>query len=205
MLEEITVAWPQEPGGPPEIVDGKRRLRACKMAGVEPTYRLLRRDIDPRDYVWAKNGERRDLKPSQKAIAFALLYPKRGPGRPQATEDNCRNSDNYSSPTQGQGAKAEGVGRDLIHLAYQVVDPNGLVAPEIRDAVHDGTVSINAALSEQVVNASREVQLKALSQVKEGKSRIISRAIDELSKERMQRDHEPLPRPPEKGLETGDR
>ena len=82
LLEEITVAWPQEPGGPPEIVDGKRRLRACKMAGVEPTYRLLRRDIDPRDYVWAKNGERRDLKPSQKAIAFALLYPKRGPGRP---------------------------------------------------------------------------------------------------------------------------
>ena len=193
LLEEITLAWPEEPGGPPEIVDGKRRLRACKTAGVEPTYRLLRRHIDPRRYVWSKNAERRDLKPSQKALAFAILFPKRGPGRPPATEDNCRNSDNFSSPTQGQGAKAKGVGRDLIHLAYQVVDPNGRVAPEIRDAVHDGTVSINAALSEQVVNASREVQIKALSQVKEGKSRIISRAMDELSKERMQSDHEPLP------------
>ena len=158
LLEEITLAWPEEPGGPPEIVDGKRRLRACKTAGVEPTYRLLRRHIDPRRYVWSKNAERRDLKPSQKALAFAILFPKRGPGRPPATEDNCRNSDNFSSPTQGQGAKAKGVGRDLIHLAYQVVDPNGRVAPEIRDAVHDGTVSINAALSEQVVNASREVQ-----------------------------------------------
>ena len=194
LLEEITLAWPEEPGGPPEIVDGKRRLRACKTAGVEPTYRLLRRDIDPRRYVWSKNGERRDLTPSQRALAFALLFPKRGPGRPPATEDNCRNSDNFSSPTQGQGAKAKGVGRDLIHLAYQVVDPNGRVAPEIRDAVHDGTVSINAALSEQVVNASKEVQRQALSQVKDGGSRTIAAAVDKLAKESPQRDHGPLPR-----------
>ena len=194
LLEEISLAWPQEPGGPPEVVDGKRRLRACKMAGVEPTFRLLRREIDPRHYVWSKNGERRDLKPSQKAMAFALLFPKRGPGRPPTPEENCRNSDNFSSPTQGQGAKAEGVSRDLINMAYQVVDPNGRVAPEVRDAVHDGTVSINAALSEQVVNASKEVQRQALSQVKDGGSRTIAAAVDKLTKESLQRDHEPLPR-----------
>ena len=68
MVEEITVA-----GDPPKVVDGKRRLRACKVAGVEPTYRLLRQDIDPRAYVWAKNAERRDLSTSQKA---QLLYQK---------------------------------------------------------------------------------------------------------------------------------
>ena len=192
LLEEITLAWPQEPSGPPEVVDGKRRLRACKMAGVEPTYRLLRREIDPRHYVWSKNGERRDLKASQKALAFALLFPKRGPGRPPTPEENCRNSDNFSSPTQGQGAKAKGVGRDLINMAYKVVDPNGRVAPEIRDAVHAGTVSMNDAASETVGNSSIQVQRQALSQVKEGKSSTISRAIDELSKERMQRDHETL-------------
>ena len=190
LLEEITLAWPQEPGGPPEIVDGKRRLRACKTAGVEPTYRLLRREIDPRDYVWSKNGESRDLEPSQKAMAFALLFPKLPLGRPPLLRENCRTSDNYSSPTQGQGAKAKGVSRDLINFAYKVADPNGRVAPEIRDAVRDGTVSMNAALSEQVVNASKEVQRQALSQVKEGKSRTIPRAIDELSKKRMQRDHQ---------------
>ena len=42
LLEEITVA-----GDPPHIVDGKHRLRACEMAGVQPSYRLLREDIDP--------------------------------------------------------------------------------------------------------------------------------------------------------------
>ena len=194
LLEEITLAWPEEPGGPPEVVDGKRRLRACKMAGVEPTHRLLRRDIDPRRYVWSKNGERRDLSPSQKAMAFAALFPKRGPGRPPARGENCLNSDNFSSPTQGQGAKAQGVGRDLINRAYQVVDPNGSVAPPIRDAVKDGAVSINDALSEKVVNASQEVQRQALSQVKDGSSATISRAINKLAKESPQRDQQPLPR-----------
>ena len=194
LLEEITLAWPEEPGGPPEVVDGKRRLRACKMAGVEPTYRLLRRDIDPRRYVWSKNGERRDLTPSQRALAFALLFPKRGPGRPPATEDNCRNSDNFSNPTQGQGAKAKAVGRDLINQAYKVVDSNGRVAPEIRDAVQAGTVSINDALSEKVINASQEVQRQALSQVKDGSSTTIARAINKMAKESPQRDQQPLSR-----------
>lgn len=191
LLEEITLAWPDQPGGPPEVVDGKRRLRACKMAGVEPTYRLLRRDIDPRRYVWSKNGERRDLTPSQKAIAFAMLFPKRGPGRPPA-DDNCGDSDNFSSPTQGQGAKVQGVGRDLINQAYKVVDPNAGVAPEIRDAVQAGTVSINDALSDKVINASQEVQRQALSQMKDGSSSTISRAVDKLNKESLQRNQRPL-------------
>ena len=107
------------------------------------------------------------------ALAFALLFPKRGPGRPPTPEENCRNSDNFSSPTQAQGAKAKGVGRDLINMAYKVVDPNGRVAPEIRDAVHAGTVSMNDAASETVGNSSIQVQRQALSQVKEGKSSTI--------------------------------
>ena len=76
ILEEPTVAWTQGTENPPEVIDGKRIIQAAEIAGVQPTYRLLRRDIAPRDYVWAKNGERRNLSPSQRAFAFALLYPK---------------------------------------------------------------------------------------------------------------------------------
>ena len=79
LLEEITV-W----GNPPQVVDGKQRERACLRAGVQPRYRRLREDIDPRDYVWAKNGARRDLTPSQKALAAAELFPGSTPGRPPA-------------------------------------------------------------------------------------------------------------------------
>ena len=195
VLEEPTVAWTQGTENPPEVIDGKRLIQAAEIVGIQPTYRLLSRDIDPRDYVWAKNGERRNLTPSQKAVAFAALFPKRGTGRPPAHGRNCVNSDNFSSPTQGQGARAQGVGRTLINLAYQLVDPNAGVAPEIRDAVKDGTVSINDALSEKVVSASQEVLRQALSQVKDGSSRTIARAVDKLAKEEgTQLDQKPLSR-----------
>ena len=188
------MAWTQGTENPPEVIDGKRLIQAAEIVGIQPTYRLLSRDIDPRDYVWAKNGERRNLTPSQKAVAFAALFPKRGTGRPPAHGRNCVNSDNFSSPTQGQGARAQGVGRTLINLAYQLVDPNAGVAPEIRDAVKDGTVSINDALSEKVVSASQEVLRQALSQVKDGSSRTIARAVDKLAQVSPQPDQHPLSR-----------
>ena len=110
ILEEPTVAWTQGTENPPEVIDGKRIIQAAEIAGVQPTYRLLRRDIDPRDYVWAKNVERRHLSPSQKAIAFALLYPKLGPGRPPGPGKNCQlfNSFSTAHPRAGrQEAKSQ--------------------------------------------------------------------------------------------------
>ena len=77
LLEEITVA-----GDPPKVIDGKQREIACRRAGVPPKYRLLRGGIDRRTYVWAKNGVRRDLTQSQKALAAAELFPSPAPGRP---------------------------------------------------------------------------------------------------------------------------
>ena len=56
ILEEPTVAWTQGTEHPPEVIDGKRIIQAAEISGVQPTYRLLRQDIAPKDYVWAKNG-----------------------------------------------------------------------------------------------------------------------------------------------------
>ena len=182
MVEEITLA-----GDPPKVVDGKRRLRACEVAGVDPTYRLLRRDIDPRAYVWAKNGERRDLSRSQKAMAFALLYPKLGPGRPPGPAENCQIFDSFPRPTQGQGAKKHKVSRPLINDAYEVADPNGRVAPEVREAVRDGTVSVSDAVKDNVSNVSQEVQREALSLVKDGRSRTMAAAVAKVAKEERER------------------
>ena len=82
ILEEPTAAWTQGTENPPEVIDGKRIIQAAEIAGVQPTYRLLHRDIDPRDYVWAKNGERRNLSPSQKALAFAAVSQARSGSAP---------------------------------------------------------------------------------------------------------------------------
>ena len=182
MVEEITVA-----GDPPQVVDGKRRLRACEVAGVEPTYRLLRGDIDPRPYVWAKNAERRDLSPSQKAIAFALLFPKLGPARPPDPGENCQIFDSSSRPTQGQGAKTTGVSRSLINDAYKVSDPDGRVTPEVMEAVRNDIVTVSDAVNDDVLNASPEVQREALALVKNGQPRTMVAAVQRVVQETLER------------------
>ena len=190
ILEEPTVAWTQGTENPPEVIDGKRIIQAAEIAGVQPTYRLLRRDIAPRDYVWAKNGERRNLSPSQRAFAFALLYPKLGPGRPPGPGINCQIFDNLSTPTQGQGAKKHKVSRPLINDAYKVADPNGRVAPEVREAVRDGTVSVSDAVKDNVSNVSQDVQREALSLVKDGRSRTMAAAVAKVAKEEKEEKEE---------------
>ena len=190
ILEQPTVAWTQGTENPPEVIDGKRIIQAAEIAGVQPTYRLLRRDIAPRDYVWAKNGERRNLSPSQRAFAFALLYPKLGPGRPPGPGINCQIFDSLSTPTQGQGAKKHKVSRPLINDAYKVADPNGRVAPEVREAVRDGTVSVSDAVKDNVSNVSQEVQREALSLVKDGRSRTMAAAVAKVAKEEKEEKEE---------------
>ncbi len=184
LLKEPTVA-----GNPPMVIDGKRRLLACEIAGVRPTFRLLRQDFDHRVYLWAMNGERRDLSPSQKALAFALLYPKLGPGRPPGPAENCQIFDSFPQPTQGQGAEKLKVSRPLINDAYKVADPNSWVAPEVREAVRDGIVTVSDAVRDTVSNVSQDVQREALSLVKDGSSRTLSAAVAKVERERH---HEPL-------------
>lgn len=52
------------------ILDGRNRLRACAMAGVEPVFADLPDDCDPFQESWKRNGARRDLTPGQKAAIF---------------------------------------------------------------------------------------------------------------------------------------
>lgn len=55
------------------VLDGRNRLRACEMAGVEPTTRLYTGD-DPIGFSVAQNLQRRHLSAGQKAaVAFELL------------------------------------------------------------------------------------------------------------------------------------
>ena len=186
------MAWTQGTENPPEVIDGKRIIQAAEIAGVQPTYRLLRRDIAPRDYVWAKNGERRNLSTSQRALAFAMLFSKLGPGRPPGPAENCQILDSSSQPTQGQGARKLNISRPLINGAYKLADPNGPVTPEVREAVRQGIVTVSDAAKETVGNAAQDVQREALSLVKDGSSRTLSAAVAKVEKEARERHGEPL-------------
>jgi hypothetical protein len=64
------------------LLDGRNRLKACEMAGVEPRFEVF--DGDPVEYILSANIDRRHLNAGQCALIVALVYPdpeKCGRGR----------------------------------------------------------------------------------------------------------------------------
>src|SRR5262245_4219775 len=51
-----------------KILDGRNRYRACETLGIEPRRVDLPADLNPWDYVWSQNAERRHLDPGTKAV-----------------------------------------------------------------------------------------------------------------------------------------
>jgi len=58
------------------LIDGRNRREACRIAEVTPAYRIVEADSDKlKSLVWSWNGPRRHLSSSQKAMAYAMMYP----------------------------------------------------------------------------------------------------------------------------------
>lgn len=106
-----------------KLIDGRNRLAACAMAGVEPRTVELNGQ-DPTAYVLSTNIARRHLTKGQRAMATAMLYP--------TAEDG------------GRGRKSslnEGFGSAYLSQARKVLDK----LPEVAFDVLAGKVSLNDA------------------------------------------------------------
>ena len=57
------------------VIDGRNRLRACEIAGVEPRFEKLSGQ-DPAAFIVSVNLARRNLKKGQQAMALAMIYPE---------------------------------------------------------------------------------------------------------------------------------
>ena len=62
-----------------QVIDGRNRLAACKLAGVDPTFQTLDGQ-NPLAYIVSANLERRNLTKGQQAMVLAMIYPEPGKG-----------------------------------------------------------------------------------------------------------------------------
>ncbi|MCX5278349.1 MULTISPECIES: ParB N-terminal domain-containing protein [Streptomyces] len=132
------------------VLDGKNRLRACEIAGVEPDYATYDGD-DTRRYVLSANKQRRNLTKGQLAMITAKA---------------CSFSEHEQRPLGEQSVRSlseqSGVSTGRIGQASMVLRH----APDLADAVINGTMGLNEAYSVAQKNKaqaeSAEAQLARL-------------------------------------------
>ena len=161
-----------------QIIDGLHRQRACREAGVQPRYELLDDDADPVQYVIAKNGTRRDMDESQRAVVAHELSRWSAPGRPREDDKNCSDVNSF---TQVQAAQALRVGRTMVSYARRVLSDDGPAVPELRQAVKGWRLTVSDAT--KVAKKPPEIQRRALGLLEEGKAKTITRAVRQVERE----------------------
>lgn len=132
------------------LIDGRNRLAACRIVGVEPTYTSLN-GHDPASYILSANVARRNLNKGQQALAVARL----------------RLVSKHLS--QRQIADMSGLNAGRIGQAETIISH----APELTDAVMSGAVSFDDAYN----HARRQ---KAERETLEDRARHAKRDLEEL-------------------------
>ena len=70
--------------GEGQLIDGRNRLKACKLAGIEPRFEKLNGQ-DPIAYIYSANIRRRNLTKSQRVMLVARMYPDTKQGKKRIT------------------------------------------------------------------------------------------------------------------------
>jgi hypothetical protein len=156
------------------LVDGRNRLRACEIAGVEPRFERLPKGTTPAAYIASANLRRRNLTKGQQAMATAMIYPAPAKGgRGNKSSINLAESANFSQRRLNEARlilahSIEGdlAGRVLAGMAFddalseaqrrrQAVTAHDAQlarvqreAPDVADLIAEGTISLAAGLAE---------------------------------------------------------
>ena len=120
------------------LIDGRNRLRACEIAGVEPRFQTIEFNDDEAVKAFiADKSEHRNISKGQKAMQIALLWPQPEKGGRGKKSKNHKETLGFSSMRLSQARAV------LAH------------SRELALAVRDGTTKLDEALKE--VKAAREV------------------------------------------------
>jgi ParB-like chromosome segregation protein Spo0J len=138
-----------------KLLDGRNRVRACEIIGIEPKYRSLNGE-DPLAYVLSVNFHRRHLNESQRAL-IAAKAADMSKGRPKLNAPRgafkpplLKPSQQKQGVSQSEAATFAGVSRRSVQRASEV----------LRDAPPKEIAKI-ASGKKTVTEVARETKKKA--------------------------------------------
>ena len=161
------------------VIDGRNRLAACRMAGVEPRFETVDVNGSPAAYVYAVNFNRRHLSEGGKQLAAgrykeqcaaeAKERQKAGGKQGGKSSGDTRNGKPKVQATLPEPSKPASQARDLAGAAFGVsgktVDAAAIViakaAPEVIKAVESGKMKV--ATAARLASAPKDVQVTALA------------------------------------------
>jgi len=155
------------------ILDGRNRYLACLEAGVEPKFEITKEPPEKwLDFVISKNVRRRQLTPSQCALAAAKLVTT-------THGDNRHTLRLEAVPviTQAQAAALFGISDRLVRDALTVTQES----EELQQLVKDGEASVGIAAD--VVRNSPKHVATFIDEVKAGKTPANAKREIEAAKE----------------------
>ena len=163
-----------------QVLEGRSRQMACKLAGFEPTYREYAGEFGtPAAFVVAKNIVRRSLNPSQLAMAALRvkeLLQQGKYGDLPAIEG--------SKEATKEAAKMTGASYRHTQRAAAIVEK----APELRAPLEHGDVRVRDA--EPLAAAPKKKRKKALAKLQSGEAPTAKAALKSIDEEDMLADAE---------------
>lgn len=142
-----------------EVIDGRKRLAACRQLGIEPKVINLDPSQNAEQVSRSLNELRTHYDPSQRA----MIGDRRATAKEGRPDTKLRINTEFPQTTVKQAAREVGVSPSYISKARQVREHG---APEVVQAVEKGALTLNAA-RHIVVNVSKEEQPAAVAKVVE--------------------------------------
>ena len=167
-----------------EILDGRHRLRACDELGIEPRYEFLPADTDPLKYILSKNRHRRNLNPSQSAIAAVRIYVLSTGGSQEDGGDQVDAGSEFAKLQIGPLSQVEaaalfGVRQRTFSHAVNLLGSTPIESLLL--AVEQGHIAVSDAV--KVVDEPNEVQEAAVAKVLQGAARTVNGAVNRIHRE----------------------
>ena len=150
-----------------QILDGRQRWLACRMAGIEPRVVEWQGDASPVEWVISKNLRRRHLNDSQRAMVAARLANLSYGQRKRALQLCSAGRD----VTSDEAAAMLNISPRSVRYARKL---QSSATPELQAAVDAGEVSLSDALG--VGELPPEAQREALAAVRAGEAHTLCAA-----------------------------